>query len=428
MASNPVRSGRRRLALGGLITVTALSLAACGSFGGGGGGGDDDEAGGGDGTVTFWQYYGDPDSPTGGPLYDVLKAYDEENDDLTIDIRYIPFPDFNRTLTQAAAADELPDIALINAFDTQSMADAGVIEDLSDRVEEWGEQDAYFPTGWETAQVEGATFGIPHVADAYAVYYNVDQLAAANIEPPATWEDMEAASAALAADGRYGLTVSGIEGAQGATGLVIRLLAAGGSLEEFGRSGAGAEALASFQRLVASGGMSEGFLTWIEDDAKNQFATGQAAMMINSATYVNILREEAPELNWDVALLPEDAERLTFLSAENLTIGAGSPDADAAWDVIEHLQDPDVLAEYLPVRNKLPARDDVTGTDEDPIRQRFADQLQYAWAPEGELAAHADEVLTIVQEAMQAVVSGSSTPEAAAEVAQADIDEVLGAS
>lgn len=142
MASNPVRSGRRRLALGGLITVTALSLAACGSFGGGGGGGDDDEAGGGDGTVTFWQYYGDPDSPTGGPLYDVLKAYDEENDDLTIDIRYIPFPDFNRTLTQAAAADELPDIALINAFDTQSMADAGVIEDLSDRVEEWGEQDA----------------------------------------------------------------------------------------------------------------------------------------------------------------------------------------------------------------------------------------------------------------------------------------------
>ncbi len=420
---HPIDSrARARIATVALATLASTSLAGCGSFGGGS---DAQESG--DGTITFWQYYGDEEEPTGAPLYDVLEAYDEQNDDVEVDIRYIPFEDFNRTLQQAAAGGDLPDIALINAFDTQAMADAGIIEDLSDRVEEWGEQDAYYPTSWDTTQVDGKTYGIPHVADDYALYYNKDVFDAAGLEPPKTWDEMESTAAELAkGDVKYGIAIAGAEGAEGATAVVMRTLAAGGSIEEFGDGGA--EALASFQRMVDNGGLSKGFLTWLEDDAKTQFANGDAAMMINSATYVNILRDEVPDLNWDVAPLPSDATSKTFLSAENLTIGAGSGDADAAWDLITYLQDPQVLTKYLPVRNKLPARDDVPGAVQDPIRQAFADQLQNAWAPEGDLATHSAEAFTIVQEALQAAISGSASPEEAAEAAQSDIDEALSSS
>lgn len=425
---SPARTRRtpRRKRLSAAVSLAALlplGLAACGSFGGG----DDSDSGSSDGTITFWQYYGDEDMPTGAPLYDVLEKYDKQNDDVEVDIRYIPFADFNRTLTQAAASDELPDVALINAFDTQNMAEAGVIQDLSDRAEKWGEQDAYFDTGWETTQVDGSTFGIPHVADAYAVYYNKDLLKKANVQPPKTWPEMEKSAAKLAGNGKYGLALSGIEGAQGATGVVLRMLAAGGSVEEFGDE-AGAEALGSFKTLVDDGALSKGFLTWTEEDAKNQFATGEAAMMINSATYVSILRDENPELNWAVALLPKDETRETFLSAENLTIGEGSDDPEAAWDLITHLQEPDVLADYLPARNKLPARDDVPGTTDDPVRAVFAEQLKAAWAPEGALATHADEALTLVQEGLQETISGSSDSADAAKKAQSGIDEALSAS
>ncbi|UYM05567.1 ABC transporter substrate-binding protein [Solicola gregarius] len=417
------RTRRTRAAAVSLAALLPLGLAACGSFGGG----DDSAEGSSDGTITFWQYYGDEEMPTGAPLYDVLEKYDDQNDDVEVDIRFIPFEDFNRTLTQAAASGELPDVALINAFDTQNMAEAGVIEDISDRVEEWGEQDAYFPTGWETTQVDGATYGVPHLADAYAVYYNKDLLKQADVQPPKTWAEMEQTAAKLAGDGKYGLALSGIEGAEGATGLIIRTLADGGTIEKFGDDG-GTAALESFQSMVDDGGLSKGFLTWNEEDAKNQFATGEAAMMINSATYVSILRDENPELNWGVALLPKDQTRETFLSAENLTIGEGSGDPDAAWDLISYLQKPDVLADYLPARNKLPARDDVPGTDDDPVRKVFADQLQEAWAPEGDLATHSNEAFTILQEALQATISGASDPADAAETAQSDIDEALSAS
>lgn len=405
-----------------VAAVLAATLTACGSLGGGG---DADEASTaeGDGVISFWHYYGEPHNQ---PLEAVLDAYAAEND-VEIDVRHIPFPDFNRTVQQSAAAGELPDIALINAFDTQQMAEAGIIQDLSDRVEEWGEQDAYYPTSWETTQVDGSTYGIPHVADDYAVYYNADLLDAAGLEPPATWDDMEATAARLAQDVRYGLAVSGREGAEGATGILLRALAAGGELETFGDA-AGVEALESFQRMVDNGGLSEGFLTWSEDDAKNHFATGQAAMMINSATYVNILRDEVPDLNWDVAPLPADETSRTFLSAENLTITEDSGDADAAWDLIIHLQQPQVLEGYLPERNKLPARDDVPGAVEDPTRKKFADQLDSAWAPMGDVATNSEEMLTLVQEALQATISGSAEAVEAAATAQAGIDEALAAS
>jgi multiple sugar transport system substrate-binding protein len=304
------------------------------------------------------------------------------------------------------------------------MADAGVTLDLSDRVEEWGEQDAYFPTSWETTQVDGATYGIPHVADAYAVYYNTALFEAAGLTPPATWDEMETTAAELATEGRTGLAVSGIEGAEGATGLVIRLLAEGGALEDFD-SEAGATALDSFQTMVDSGALSPGFLTWIEDDAMNQFATEQSAMMINSASYINVLHNDYPDLAWDVALLPEgSASRLTFLSAENLSIGATSENADAAWDLITFMQRPDELAVYLPARNKLAARNDVPDESGNPVRAIFTEQLASAWAPEGKLAAVSNEVFTYVQQALQAKISGTSTADALA-TAQAAIDEAL---
>lgn len=382
-----------------------------------------DSGSGGDTALSFWHYYGDAESSNGKALQAFIDNFEAESG-VTVDIRFIPFADFNRTLLQSAAAGDLPDVALINAFDTAAMADAGVTLDLSDRVEEWGEQDAYFPTSWETTQVEGATYGIPHVADAYAVYYNTALFEAAGLAPPATWDEMETTAAALATEGRTGLAVSGIEGAEGATGLVIRVLAEGGTLEDFD-SEAGATALDSFQTMVDSGALSPGFLTWIEDDAMNQFATEQSAMMINSASYINVLHNDFPDLAWDVALLPEgSASRLTFLSAENLSIGATSENADAAWDLITFMQRPDELAVYLPARNKLAARDDVPDESGDPVRATFTEQLANAWAPEGKLAAVSNEVFTAVQQALQAKISGTSTADALA-TAQAAIDEAL---
>ncbi|ADB29251.1 extracellular solute-binding protein family 1 [Kribbella flavida DSM 17836] len=406
---------RRRLvaAIGGLGLLAGV--AACG-------GGDEPE--GASGKLTLWQYYGDPSSPTGKPLYDLVKKYDDARPDVTVDVRFIPYDDFNRTLLQSAAAKELPDVALIGAFDTATMASAGIVQDLGERVGEWGQQDKYFKTSWATTQVEGKTYGIPHVADAYAVYYNKQLLQQAGVQPPTTWAEMETAAKKLTAQGRTGLAISGIEGPEGATVPIIRMLAAGASIDKVD-SAEGRAGLDQLARMIKAGSISKGALTWNEEDAKNQFANGKAAMMINSATYVNILRKENPKLQWDVALLPKDRTGQTFLSAENLAIGATSTNPDGAWDLITWLQQPAELQSYLPVRNKLAARNDVPDSSNDPVRKVFAQQLEEAWAPDEKLAPKASEVMTHLQAALQASASGSASTEDALKAAQKAIDDSL---
>jgi multiple sugar transport system substrate-binding protein len=404
-----------------LVTASALAVTGCAASDGG------DSSGSGTTEISLWHYYGEPDTATGGPFYKLVEGFEAKNPDIKVKVRFIPYDDFNRTLLQSAASGDAPDVALINAFDTAAMADGGVIQDISARVKKWGEQSHYFKTGWATAQVDGKTYGIPHLADAYALYYNETLLDAAGVKPPETWDAMQSAASKLATDGHTGLAMSGIEGVEGATAPIIRLLADGGDPKRFD-SAAGAATLDSFQELVDSGGLSKGFLTWNEDDVRNQFATGQAAMMINSATYVNVLRDDNPDLKWKVALLPKGTDgNKTFLSAENLTIGAGSKHADAAWKLITYMQQPKVLADYLPKRNKLPARDDVPGTADDPIRAVFADQLKSAWAPQGKLAAASNKVFTYIQKAMQAKLSGSASTKEALKTAQSSIDEALAA-
>ncbi|MFI0423572.1 ABC transporter substrate-binding protein [Spongiactinospora sp. 9N601] len=395
-----------------LLVALAASLAGCGGDGGGG-----------PGALRFWHFYGPPDSATGGPLVKLIEKYERAHPGVTVEVRHIPFGEFNRTLLQAAAGRELPDVALIGATATQAMAEAGVISDLTPRVAAWGKQAGFLPASWNTTQVGGKTYGLPHVADSYAIYYNTDIFRRARTEPPKTWAELGETARKLARDGRQGLAISGIEGEEGATALVIRLLVAGGDPAKVDTP-QGRAALSHVKAMVDRGAVSKGMLGWNEEDVKNQFANGRAAMMINSATYVSTLRTENPDLKWDVALLPGDARRTTFLAAENLTITSGSARPDAAWDLLTWMQRPDVLAGYLPARNKLPARTDVPD-DGDEIRAVFREQLRSAWAPTGALARNSTEVFTHIQGALQAAVSGSVPVERALADAQRKIDEAL---
>ena len=52
----------------------------------------------------------------------------------------------------------------------------------------------------------------------------------------------------------------------------------------------------------------------------NQFISGNIAMMVNGPWQVPTMREQAPDLNWDVTLLPKDAEYASCLGGENFGV------------------------------------------------------------------------------------------------------------
>jgi multiple sugar transport system substrate-binding protein len=101
---------------------------------------------------------------------------------------------------------------------------------------------------------------------------------------------------------------------------------------------------------------------------------------------------------------------------------------DKSWNLIAYMQQPDVLKRYLPERNKLPARTDVASEPlwtQDPIWSVFTEQLDTAWAPEGDVAVNSAEIFTYLQEAIQAAISGTAVSTALAQ-SQEKIDALMG--
>lgn len=379
-------------------------------------------------TLDVWDYYGPPDSIYGRALQDLYNRYMQANPNVKIDKRFVTFSQFNRLLLLSAAGGSMPDVALINAFDTGKFAKAGVARDITARVQEWGLADKYFDSSWATTMWDGKNYALPHVVDCYVLWYNKDHLKAAGYgQPPQTWNELGTMAKKLSQGNRLGVGFSATEGVQGATAWVIRFLCAGGDITQVD-SEAGRVALQQWVELVESGATSPSILEWIEADVYNRFKAGTMSMMLQSGSYVNVLKQDAPDLNWGVTLIPKDKKRASFLSSEDLIISSGSNDVDAAWDLITYMQQPEVLKRYLPKRNKLPARKDVAQDPlwtEDPIWSVFLEQLPTAWAPTGKVALNSAEILTYIQEAIQVAISGSASVDSALAQAQGKIDGVL---
>ena len=418
------RSLSRFVGVIGAISLAGVLLTGCTSSG------SSDNANGDSAnstTITFWQYYGErSDKVHGLPLYDFIGRFEKANPDIKVNIRFVPSGDMNRILLQAAGSKKLPTVALIHGTDTSLFANSGIAKDISSLAKIWGQQDEYYPSAWASTQVDKKTYALPAVGDLYGLYHNKTLLEDAGLTPPKTWDELEKTAKKLSVDGRTGLAISGMSGApDGAYPTILRFLAEGGDVSKID-SPAGKVALTTMKDLVSSGAVSQGFSTWSEDNVETQFATGQAALMINSAGYVTNLEKDYPDLTWDVAPLPDgSSEAVTYLQSENLVIGTDATDQQtkAAWKLLKFMQEPKELAIYLPARSKLPLRTDVPV--ENPVIAKFAKLMDSAFTPTGELSDNWAQVLTAYQTAMSAAVSGSATTAGALTAAQDMIDQAL---
>ena len=121
----------------------------------------------------------------------MLQRYTEEHPDVTIEPRLINFSDFNRTLLQGAAAGDLPDIALVNAFDTTLFAESGIIQDLTERVDSLGRRRRVLPRRLRDESLGRAELrSAPSRRLLRPLVQRRPVFAEAGATPPATWDEL----------------------------------------------------------------------------------------------------------------------------------------------------------------------------------------------------------------------------------------------
>ncbi|WP_182113207.1 MULTISPECIES: sugar ABC transporter substrate-binding protein [unclassified Actinotalea] len=404
-------SRRQLLGIGGGIAA-GIALAACGGGGGsssGGGGG-----GGKPGTLRIWAnaaVAGDADSG----LQRAAKAFGEAKG-MTVQVEGLPTADLVSKLTTAVSGGSGPDVAIVDSSSVPQLAGAQILADLTDRT---GGVAGDFHTGaMEYSTYAGKQYGLPYYTNNVGLFYNKAMLSDAGIEVPTTWQDLRSAAIELTGGDRYGYMMG--PAGYGAFLFWPWLWQNGGQIVDADATRAvfdddkGIEAFEFYANLhLEDAVVPPDFLAatsgW--DPYVAPFAQERVAMMAIGPWGQNAITEGNPDLDWGVAPLPQGSEKATILGGATIGVAANAGAPDEAWEFVEWVTGGEQM-EFIQASGNIPGRKDVIDSawaTEDPVRQVFVEQMEFARARPA-LPTWGDVEWGVFANAWDSVIQGQASP------------------
>ncbi len=141
-------------------------------------------------------------------IWNVVSGFMDENPDVVIGQRGIPFSRYEEIILQELAAGTGPDLMWLRANQFSAAAEAGFLANLDDLIDESNFGDSLVVEN-EIGMVDGSRYGYVSEITNFGLMYNSEILAAAGIDPPTTFEELLSASRELTdvSAGQYGFAV-----------------------------------------------------------------------------------------------------------------------------------------------------------------------------------------------------------------------------
>ena len=370
------------------------------------------------GDVTIWYYW-----ETAGhqeALNHIIQEFNEKQDKITVQAKYVPFADFKKQLSVGASAGELPDIVILDNPDHASYAAMGIFADITDRFD----VSTYYPGPVNSCTLDGRLYGVPFGSNDLVLFYNEDMLAEAGCEVPTTWDELLEVAKKTTKNNVYGFAHSALQNEEGTFNFLPWVWSTGQTSYEINSEG-GIKAMNFMKELVESGAFPKEAINWTQGDTMNQFISGNLAMMINGTWQIPTMRQEVPDLKWNVAAIPQDKQQASGLGGENYAVIAGGNE-EAAIAFLQYATTKDTCLYMMDTMGYISSDSTIAEGqfDGDPVYQVFVDEMKYANA-RGPLPEWPD-ISDAISLAFNKVITGDATPEDAAAEAQATIDGILG--
>ena len=138
-----------------------------------------------------------------------VKEFTEKTG-IAVDLQAVDESQLPQLIAQGAQAGTLPDViagvplAAVRQLDTQQLLDSDAAKAI---VESLGEK-TWAPSALELTQDGDRQLVVPSDAWSQIVVYRTDLFEAAGLEPPTTYETLQAAAQALTKDGQFGITLA----------------------------------------------------------------------------------------------------------------------------------------------------------------------------------------------------------------------------
>lgn len=386
----------------------------------------------------------------GGALTKIVDGlvadFQKENPDIKVNAIYAG--NYNDARIKALAALKSGDPAQLSvmfSIDIYELIEQDAIvafDDVATSADDKEWLKSFYPALMENGRTQDKTWGIPFQRSTIVMYYNKDAFRAAGLDPenpPATWDELVAAGKKLTKKSgnnveQWGMMIPSTGYPYWMFGAFTMqndqvLMNGDGNKTNFDAP-ATVESLQFWRDLGEKHGvMPAGVIEW--GTLRQNFLEQKTAIMWHSTGNLTAVKKNA-KFDFGVAMLPAKKRRGTPTGGGNFYIfkKSSAEEKAAALKLVKFLTQPARTAEWSIKTGYLGTRPDAYATDalksyvkEFPPAAVARDQLKYATA---ELSTYqTGRVRKLLDDAIQAALTGSKSPKEALSGAQKQADRLL---
>lgn len=339
----------------------------------------------------------------------------KQNPGIHVTVQSIPWANAHQKLLTAVAGTQTPDISQMGTDWMAEFAKTGSLDTAPSSIS----SSAFFPSAWNTTLNSGTAYGVPWYVETRVLYYRTDIAQKAGItHAPTTWDELLADAQAMQHKGgaKYGIYL----GSNDYQELLPFIWQGNGQVyanKQFTLNSPAVVQALSYYQTFFKDGLSP--LTEPPNfDEIQTFDQGSTPMFISGPWQIGLIKQEGgPAMNgkWAVAALPQKVSNTSFLGGSDMVVFKNSPNKAAAWKFVQYLASPAVQIKWYNTVADLPAVQSAWNTGSlasDKNLAIFHTQLTSANGPPN--IPNWDEVSTMVNNDMQEVMFGKSSPQQAA--------------
>ena len=333
-----------------LAAAMVASLTACGSSSSGSdssSSGDSSGSGDGENVVELWTCWTEG-AVTGEESLKQIEAFEEETG-ITVNQTNFTYDMLHEKILTAAAGGNVPDLIWGLPEYVGEFYNMGILEDLTDRFNEWEDKDALSEAVVNAMTIDGKVVGIPYEMTVRAYLTHADDLTAAGIEAPATWEDLMAQTDYYSNNGKYlsEIAATGVRSAQelivylAQYDLEIATAQDDGKYKNTWNDNAdelekATKVFQMYKDLIDNGIIDPNCANYGWEETDENFATGIVSSYV-TGNWLAEREESNPDTMADVAVnpipYPSDGHQATYMECKPLFILADSKNKDGAFQL-----------------------------------------------------------------------------------------------
>lgn len=327
----------------------------------------------------------------------LVAAWNEANPDRKINLTYIPHTEMVPKLAQAIASGEVPDLMGLDLIYGPQFASAGQLEDITDYFKDDPTIATASPGHIKVATYDDRLYGVPLYADVSALFWNKDLFAKAGLDPevpPRSLQDIHDMAAKITGveEGVYGYYLAGNCAGCNIFTFGPLIWASGGKIEPLDANdepltGDNLITVLEWARMMHKEGLINP-----ANQAENgetfhlQFGSGKVGMMGTGNFNITLAREQNPDMNFGITLLPglEPGSSASFAGGDIVTVPKGSKRVSDAVDFMKFILSDEVQVEVYAKMLNMTTRGDMVDNKyyaEEPLIQDVAKAIEIGVTP-----------------------------------------------